>query len=550
MRMSSVPIRRGLLVACLALLGASGARAAGHLYIPFTEQLNGTGRDQGAWLADTANLGNPPFQLTNQVLDGPAGANVAILDDWSLNAITHEATNVKPQLVVYGVGGNLFMADLHTISPVSQFSNGSYAELCSLTALDERPFMAAKAYIQAVVEPMGSVNTCASGVGTQTWLIPANATAATAPTIEPAHWAVIGAFTSPVDGSFVRWVVWTGNQVVAYKANFTGGTTLLVGPPAGPAPTVSGRVDGDMFLLSGSEGGGTHTDALYRVAMAGSGLVATYSYPDAAVCGVGDTTTGIITSSIADAGAGILIFTEPTATGYAAYTVPLASGSPTQIYADNSGNECGAIAGDAPSVGRVGLDEVDMTSLFQHVISINEAGPVSQSPVLLSGGAMVFSFLHYTIDGHFWVDVDNANTTPDTFSELVIDGDGTVIQDYPNARNGNDIWGGYFANGATPGIERDVVYLFTPNLTPCTGGTLAAIDPGTFASTAISGVPADACRSLAYGWQPASVGYVREGTGSRPVEIDPVGGRMYSLLGPDANGLFLNLALLPGYPFY
>jgi hypothetical protein len=46
------------------------------------------------------------------------------------------------------------------------------------------------------------------------------------------------------------------------------------------------------------------------------------------------------------------------------------------------------------------------------------------------------------------------------------------------------------------------------------------------------------------------VGYVQEAGGGTPVEIDPVGGRMYLLLGPDPAGLFTNLALLPGYPFY
>lgn len=551
MRITSRSIIRGLLAAGFMLSAANAAQATGHLYTPFSLENNTGTQTTGVWLADTDNLGNPPFQLTNQVLDGPVIGGVAVLDDWTFNAATHEAVNVRPQLVVYGVGGHLYKANLRSIAPVQQFSSGGYSELCSLTALDERPFAAAKAYVQAVVEPTGSINTCASGVGTQTWLIPANADNTVTPTIEPQYWTVMGAFTDPTDGSFVRWIVWTGNEVVAYKANFKNQTTLLVGPSTGPAPALIGRVDGNGFLLAPSDSGGVHTDTLYHFSMTDSTLIASYSYSDSAPCSVGMTTTGTVSSSINDANAGVLAYTEPTNSGYAMYTVPLAGGTPTQIYADTSGNECGTIAGDAVSAGHVGMDEVDLTSGFQHVISVSEVGPVSQTPVFLAGGANLFAYLRYTIDGHFWIPVETLDTAPRQFSTLVADGDGTVVQNYTNARMGNDIWGGFFPSGANSGVERDVVYLFTPNATPCTGGTLAAIDPAAFTSTAINGIPADACYTVAAGWQPASVGYLVEPAGSSPVEIDPMGGQMYSLLGPDVNGgLFQGLATLSGYPFY
>lgn len=550
MRISSIPIRRGLVAAGLALLGAGGAQAA-HLYIPFSDENISTGTTYtGLWLADVDNLGNPPIQLTNQVLDGQVNSNIAILDDWNLNAITHLATNVQPQLVVYGVGGHLFKADLHTIGPVTPFTNGGYAELCSLTALDERPFVPGKAYVQAVVEPTGSVNTCASGIGKQTWLIPANATSATAPTIEPANWAVLGAFTDPTDGSFVRWIVWTGNEVDAYKANFTAATTLLVGPPAGPAPALIGRVDGNAFVSSGSDVAGTHTDAIYHLNMAGSALVGSFSYADGSVCSSGVTTTGIVTSSMPDTGAGILTFTEPTNAGYAVYSVPLGGGAVTRIYADSSGNECGTLGGDAPSAGYVGLNEFDIPSGEQHVIGLNEAGPVTQTPVLLAGGAGFNAFLHYTIDGHLWIDV-RGDVTPSA-SEVVIDGDGTPIQDYANSLISNDIWAGFNAGGSAPTVQRNLVFLFSPNgtLGSCTGGTLTAVDPAAFTTTGLSGLPADTCRAQVYGWLPAAVGYAREPAGSSPVEADPAGARVYFLLGPDPNGLFLNAAILGGYPFF
>lgn len=538
MCITSKNLWRGLGAA--VLLGTAGsAAAAGHFYVPFSQFLN-TGGNQGMWLADTDHLGNPPFQLTNQVLDGPG----VVLDDWTLNATTHLATNVQPQLVVYGQGGNLYKANLKTIGPVTQFSSGSYAQLCSLTALDERPFAAAKAYVQAIVEPTGSTNSCASGIGTQTWLIPANADSTVAPIMEPTNWTVLGAFTDPTDESFVRWIVWTGNEVDAYKANFGVHTSLLVGPPTGPAPTLISRQDGTMLLLSNSDSGGTITSNLYRVTMTGSGLVASYSYSDSSIC-VGTSAGGMLDST-----AGIVSFALPSNSGYTVNTLSLTSGAPTQTYADSSGNECGVLGGDSVSGGYVGINEIDMTSGFEHVISINEAGPSTQTAVFLAGGDNEFAFLRYTINGNFWIGIQDFSTSPTQFSELVAQGNGTVVQNYSNARIGDDIWGGYDPSGKTPGVERDVVYLFSPNPGVCTGGTLAAVDPVAFTSVNITGIPADACTALAYGWQPASVGYVREGTGSRPVEIDPVGGKMYSLLGPDANGLFENIAILPGYPFY
>lgn len=534
---------RGIGAAALFSI-AGGAAAAGHIYVPFSLLDNTSTFWTGLWLADTGNLGNPPYQLTNQRLDGTvngSATNIAVLNDWTINATTHEATNVVGQLVVYGVGGHLYKADLKTISPVQQFTNGSYGELCTLTALDERPYAATRSYVQAVVEPVGSANTCASGIGTQTWLIPANATNATAPTIEPANWSVLGAFTNPTDGGFVRWIVWTGNEVVAATANFATQTTLLVGPPVGPAPIVLGRVDGNALLESSSDNGTTHTDTLYHVSMTGSGLMSGLSYPDASPC-----SGNASLSAVTDSANGVVLIGENTAGGYGVYSAPLAGGAVTQIYADSSGQTCGNLAGDTASAGYVADNATNLVSGQGAVLGVNETGPVTQTPVALAGGGTVTAVAIYTINGHLWITQVDSNNL---FSTLVMDGNGTPIQDYSNTLMRNDIWGGFFPSGQTPAAERDAVYLFG-NPGVCSGGSITAINTSSFAATPISGVPADACSSTSFGWQPATVGSVQEPAGSTPAEIDPVGGQMYLLLGPNSTGLFENVGSLESFPFY
>jgi hypothetical protein len=197
----------------------------------------------------------------------------------------------------------------------------------------------------------------------------------------------------------------------------------------------------------------------------------------------------------------------------------------------------------------VGGVQTDTLTGDSQVIAVNMSGPADQTPnLLVDGGANGAASIHYTIDGHFWIDLFDFSSGPLVRSTVVADGDGTVLQSYPGSQIGDDIWAGFVVSG--PAVQRAMVYLFSPNGTPCTGGTLAAIDPAAFTATGISGVPADTCRVIAYGWQPASVGYFQEGTGSSPIEVDPVGGKAYQLLGTDPNGLFTNTSALVGYPFY
>lgn len=521
-------------------------------FAAFTNSLFG-GQNQGLWLEDTSHPGSAPIPVTNQILDGVgilSGAsisNTAILDDWSYDQAKHEAVNVRPALLVYGLGGQLFSVSLRNPGNPQHFSNGAYSQLCGLTALDGQPYAANSSYVEAFVIPNGSPGSCSTPNSVQTWLIPAGANANTAPTIEPAHWTVLGAFSDAGTGAFVSWIVWNGSQVEADNLHFSSHTSLLVGLPAGPAPAVISQVGQTAFVLSGSGNGVSHTDNIYRITPNSGNTAANLSYALTSPCNgnAGGTTT--------DAPSGLVAVVEPTDTGYAVYSLPIAGGAATVIYSDASGTECGTSQGDSVSAARVVLNEFDPTFINpQRLIGVNENGPALQAPVVLvTAAANQTVFAHYTIHGHIWIDVDTFPVSgPIQFAELVMDGDGTVLENYPNARLGDDIWGGFF-QGGNSAIDRDVVYLFMPTGgLACNGATLVAVDTSNFGLTNINGVPVDACRTLAYGWVPASIGYVQEPGGVSAISIDPVGGQLYLLTGPQNTGFYTNLSFLPGYPFY
>jgi len=521
-------------------------------FAPFTNSLFG-GQNQGLWLEDTSHPGSPPLQITNQLLDGngllsgTSVLNTAVLDDWTYDQAKHEPVNIRPALLVYGIGGQLFSVGLKNPGQPQHFTNGAYSQLCGLTALDGQPYAANSSYVEAFVIPNGSPDTCSTPGSVQTWLIPAGANANTAPTIEPAHWAVIGAFSDANTGAFLSWIVWNGSQVEADNLHFSNHTTLLVGLPAGPAPALISQVGQTAFLLSGSNDGVTQTNNIYRITPNSGGAAATLSYALTSPC------NGNASGGTTDAPSGLVAIVEPTDAGYAVYSLPIAGGPATVIYSDSSGTECGTVQGDSVSAGRVILNEFDPTAINpQRIIGANENGPANQVPVVLVTAAANQSvFAHYTIHGHIWIDFNTFPISgPIQFSELVMDGDGTMLENYPNARLGDDIWGGFF-QGGNPGVDRDVVYLYMPTGgLACNGATLVAVNSSNFGLTNINGVPVDACRTLAYGWVPASIGYVQEPGGNSAIAIDPVGGQLFLLTGPQNTGFYTNLSYLPGYPFY
>jgi hypothetical protein len=514
-------------------------------YQPITIYSN-SGPSQGIWLVKAQTPTDPIIQLTNQPLDGISSSNIATFDIWNYDTVKQEALKVSPRLLVYGLGGVLYSENLKTPGVPKQFSNGTYTQLCTLTALDGASYQKASSYLQAIVIPSGSGD-CTTGVGTQSWLIPASANKNTAPVVEPNGWNVLTAFSTLADGSFQGWVVDNGSSIELDDANFNFQSNLLTGLTSEDQVSLLGNHGSTVFISVSHNDGTTITNTVYRMTTSGADSIGSYSYAVGALC----TSNGGIGGTVIDASNDFFAFAEATDTGYSVYRASLVSGSAVALYTDASGNECGSLAGEQVSAGHVVVNEYSPVTGFNRVIGVAEAGAANQVPAIMaSGDANNFPSATYIIDGHAWIDDFNyPDSGPVTFTVLVRNGDGTSVANYAGSRRIDDIWGG-FRLGDNPNIDRQVVYLFTPNSTSCSGGTVVAIDPATFGQTSISGLPSDACSIYAYGWDPTSFGNVSEPAGNSIISIDPNAGQLYILSIPQSLGTYASTAYLPGYPFY
>jgi hypothetical protein len=387
---------------------------------------------------------------------------------------------------------------------------------------------------------------CTSGAGTQSWLIPTTANKHTPPIIEPNGWNVLGAFANLSDGTFQGWLVNNGSGVELDYANFNFQANLITGLAAGDKVSVIASHGLSQFVLVSSTSGSITTDTVYRTTTGGAAAIGSYGYSAAAVCA-----TNGVGSAVIDAGNGLLAFAEPDNSGYSIYRAGLTSGNAVALYTDDTGNDCGTLPPEEVSAGHVIVNEYSPVDGSSRVIGVAESGAANQAPVILaSGDANTYLSANYVIDGHAWIDdFQYSGTGTVTFSELVRDGDGTSVATYTGSRRIDDIWGGFHL-GDNPGIERQVVYLFTPNSTDCSGGTLVAIDTATFGQTPISGLPGDTCSVTAYGWDPTSFGGVSEPGGNSIIAIDPNAAQLYVLSIPQSLGTYGSMAYLPGYPFY
>ncbi|HET7921571.1 MAG TPA: hypothetical protein VFM15_02325 [Gammaproteobacteria bacterium] len=507
----------------------------------------GPGNYRGIWLVDAQNPTDPMIQITSMPLDGSTVAvNSAIFATWKYDTGKQEAVRVAPRFMVYGQGGHLYSENLKTPRPPRQFSSGSYTQLCYLGALDGQSYRKATSYLVARVIPSGSGD-CATGVGTQTWLIPVSANKHTPPIIEPNGWNVLGAFATLSDGSFQGWLVNSGSSIELDDAGFNFQSTLITGLTPNDRVSVIASHGTILFVLVSSTSGSTITDTVYRVTASGASTVGSYNYAINSVCVLLQGGSAVI-----DAGNDFLAFAEPTNSGYSIYHANIDSGGATSLYDDASGTECGALSSEDVSAGHVIVNDYSSTDGGTRIIGIAENGPPDQVPVVLAAGdANTSLFAYYIINGHVWItDYQVSDSGSLLYSVLVRDGDGTSVATYTGSQIAKDIWGGFHL-GDNPLIDRLVVYLFTPTDTDsCSGGTLVAIDPATFSQTPISGLPSDACSLTAFGWNPTSFGDVSQPGGDSIIAIDPNAAQLYVLSIPQSLGSYIIMSYLPGYPFY
>lgn len=515
-------------------------------YQPITINAN-SGATRGIWLVNAQHPTNPVIQITSMPLDGPGLNNSAIFATWRYSSARQEAIRVAPRLLIYGQSGKLYSVDLRSPGVPAQFSNGTYTQLCSLKALDGQSYRRATSYLEAVVIPSGSGD-CASNTGTQTWLVPTNAGAHTTPVIESTGWDALTAFANLSTGAFQGWVIYNGTGVELDDANFGFQSMLIGGLTGNDKVSLLANHGTTVFLLVHHTGGSTITDTMYRTTTGGANAVGSYSYSASAPCAASNMAGG----AIIDAANDFLAFAEPTDTGYAVYDTGLSGGGAATLYTDATGTECGSLPPEEVSASHVVVNESSPTTGITRVIGVNEHGAPDQSPVILATGDVdTYLSATYVIDGHAWIDdYEYPASGPVVYSVLVRNGDGTSVATYSNTRRIDDIWGGFHL-GDNPGIDRLVVYLYTPNsTTDCNGGTLAAVDPSTLGRTNISGLPSDACSVLAYGWDPTSFGHVSEPAGDSMIAIDPNAAQLYVLSIPQSIGTYTSMAYLPGYPFY
>jgi hypothetical protein len=522
------------LTVCAVLLCAATAALAAHELGPVTSTDTTTGALTSLWLADRTDLGNPVMQLTNQPLDGAVN-NTPVFYEWTYDATRREDVALTPALIVYGVSGQLFSASLKAVGPVQRFSSGVYHELCSLTAIGGKSFVAGSSYVMAVVAPEAT-DSCAAGT-TQTWLIPANAGATTPPLLEPPNWTVLGAFTDPVTDQFLRYIVWTGTELDSTNASFGGATRISAALPAGPAPFLVGRVGIDGYALATSVAGTIETDTYYHFNPTGAAPAATFSYSTSSPC------SGVIGDALTDVAGSSLIFSEPTPTGFGIFTLPMSGGALHQASSDSSGN-CGGPIGDAPSKGRVAILSGPA------VYTIDPLANPDQTPVQLGGdGVTNFAFVRYTAGGHFWIQIQSIGPAS-SFTLLVVDGDGTVIANLPSARVADDVFAGISPRGTSPVVDRSNILVESPvSVTGCaTNASLVSLDATTLAPTPIF-VPMPFCRVLFFGAGPVLEGTVTTATGTALGQLDTATNQVTLLLGPQSN-LFSSLSGLAPYPFY
>ncbi|HEX5340333.1 MAG TPA: hypothetical protein VFX47_05585 [Gammaproteobacteria bacterium] len=519
-----------------------------HHYAVFTNVLP-SGEYHGLWVENMDHPGSSPTQVTDQILDHATNSlNTAILHGWSYDPTHNEALNVRARLIVYGMGGTLYADDPQHPASSYQFSNGHYAALCGISALDGLPFGQGASYVIAQVIPAGSSGDCSIAADQQTWLIPANAGASTAPTIKSSDWSVLSAFWNPSTGAFVNWLIRNGSEIGTADMDFSHFTPLLSGLSSDVILGLSAAPDGHTaFMIQQQDTASTSTIGIYRLTPSAATVVGSFSYPVSSPCYFPFGSA----SSAMDTDTGLFAFTVANASGYSVYSLPVSGGGANLIYADNSGTTCGSATGDSPSAGHVVLNENNLVTGASRVIGVAETGPAAQVPAVLDAStADGFTSARYTIAGHVWI--DHYDVLPDSSyiqSTYVRDGDGTHVADYPGAINRDDIWHGFHLGGE-PVVDRDAVYLFTPNAAYCNGGTLSVVDPVSFAQTAVSGLPADACGLVAFGWEPESIGNVQEPAGNSAIAIDPLTAQLYVLTGPAASGSYQNIESLPSYPFF
>lgn len=526
-----LPLNRAAVAICLGLLlvacKGSSSSPGGSFYEPFSSFAGPNWT--GLWLVSSSDPAAAPIQVTAGSVDIPDTG--ATFYDWTYSASSGTRDGLTPRFFVYGHNGHLFGISLSQPGSQVQLSNGTYLQLCALSAAQAGPFSSAKSFVIAQVELATSSPT---RVCDTTWIIPTDAGNGSAPASTSSLLQLLGGLKDTSTGLVTAFLVSTDDELDLYSASdMTRKSTLLSGLAGNAIVPLSGgsMTDTQAVAVEAPDGGTSLAPlpaSVYLVDSKGAKLVQTYSISVFASCTVVGELVHVFGTVI---GSSLLysVADVPSGFGYTVYSVPLSGGTPTAVYSNTTGcpeNIAGSTA------GRLIVKQFNGTNGFDN-ISLDPIGPANQTPVSLItvNVADHIADVYYLVGGDAWfqdIELDPVTHQVIDITSSVIDvSNGHILKTYAHSLIGGDFWKGVNADGS---LDRGPVLIDAGTPGPgCDGlllSSIEAVDPASFASNLIS-ISNAPCKTQGATFGPT------------PLAIGPIGSSMYSLSNPSGNQLQL-----------
>lgn len=474
-----------LLVACKG----SSSSLGDSFYEPLVGVPPAGGSVAGLWLVSSAHPSAAPIQITEDGVDVNNDNSGATFYDWTYSPGTRERDGLTPRFFVYGSHGHLFGISLSQPGSPQQLSNGAYTLLCDMEAVQAGPFSTRASFVVAQVSLTNGATVCDT-----TWIVPTDAGAGAAPVTTTGLLTFLGGLKDTSTGMVKGFLIADGSEVDLYSPSGMTKMSILV-------PRLSG--DGRAAMVAASSMGDTQTvvvesptdgsvpvqDQVYLVNNHGATLVDTYTSPGTAAC------TSPSEARIAGAifGSSLVYAVRDSSggAGYTVFSVPLSGGKPDAVYT-STGCEEELFHGVA---GRLVVQQFDQSTHLEEIISLDPAGPSTQTPVVLSSltspnGNSVTALT----DGDVWIEEFSDDNLGDILSvtvSVVDASDGRVLKTYPDSLVLGRLRSKNYNSDGVVGDDSVLVYGITLGSTGFRVNNIAVVDTGSLASStlAVTGSP-------------------------------------------------------------